>query len=143
MSNYAICSRDLTKIYSGRPAVDHVSLHVPDGSIYGFVGENGSGKTTIIRLLMGLIRPNAGDYDLYDVNFKDKNIHQVRANVSAIVEAPSLVPSMDAYQNIKYACMYYGIEPTKELINKTLEETSLWVCVKEWVSLSYYSITLN
>ena len=125
MANYAICSEDLTKIYSGRAVVDHVNIHVPDGSIYGFVGENGSGKTTIIRLLMGLIRPNAGRYSLYDVNFKDKNIYKVRANVSAIVEAPSLVPSMDAYQNIKYACMYYGIEPTKELINKTLEDVSL------------------
>ena len=108
MANYAICSNDLTKIYSGRAAVDHVNIHVPDGSIYGFVGENGSGKTTIIRLLMGLIRPNAGEYSLYDVNFKNKDIYKIRANVSAIVEAPSLVPSMNAYQNIKYACMYYG-----------------------------------
>lgn len=125
MSNYAICSRDLTKIYSGRPAVDHVALHVPNGSIYGFVGENGSGKTTIIRLLMGLIRPNEGDYDLYDTQFKDKNIYKVREKVSAIVESPSLVPSMNAYQNLKYACMYYGINATDELINKALSDVGL------------------
>ena len=125
MSNYAICSRDLTKIYAGRAAVDHVALHVPDGSIYGFVGENGSGKTTIIRLLMGLIRPNEGDYDLYDTQFKDKNIYKVREKVSAIVESPSLVPSMNAYQNLKYACMYYGIDPTKELIDKALSDVGL------------------
>jgi len=125
MSNYAICSRDLTKIYGGRPAVDHVALHVPNGSIYGFVGENGSGKTTIIRLLMGLIRPNEGDYDLYDTQFKDKNIYKVREKVSAIVESPSLVPSMNAYQNLKYACMYYGIDATDELINKALSDVGL------------------
>ena len=125
MANYAICSKDLTKIYSGRAAVDHVNIHVPDGSIYGFVGENGSGKTTIIRLLMGLIRPNAGEYSLYDVNFKNKDIYKIRANVSAIVEAPSLVPSMNAYQNIKYACMYYGIQATDEFIEKILSDVGL------------------
>ena len=125
MANYAICSKDLTKVYSGRAVVDHVNIHVPDGSIYGFVGENGSGKTTIIRLLMGLIRPNAGEYSLYDVNFKNKDIYKIRANVSAIVEAPSLVPSMNAYQNIKYACMYYGIQATDELINKALSDVGL------------------
>ena len=125
MANYAICSNDLTKIYSGRAAVDHVNIHVPDGSIYGFVGENGSGKTTIIRLLMGLIRPNAGEYSLYDVNFKNKDIYKIRANVSAIVEAPSLVPSMNAYQNIKYACMYYGIQATDEFIEKILNDVGL------------------
>ena len=125
MANYAICSEGLTKIYSGRAVVDHVNIHVPDGSIYGFVGENGSGKTTIIRLLMGLIRPNAGEYSLYDVNFKNKDIYKIRANVSAIVEAPSLVPSMNAYQNIKYACMYYGIQATDEFIEKILNEVGL------------------
>ena len=125
MSNYAICSEGLTKIYSKRAAVDHVNIHVPDGSIYGFVGENGSGKTTIIRLLMGLIRPNEGRYSLYDTDFKDKNIYQIRANVSAIVEAPSLVPSMNAYQNLKYACMYYGITATEELVNKALSDVGL------------------
>ena len=61
MSDYAIVTNQLVKTYSGKNAVDHVDMHVPVGSIYGFVGENGSGKTTIMRLLMGLARPNSGD----------------------------------------------------------------------------------
>ena len=74
---------------------------------------------------MGLIRPNEGDYDLYDTQFKDKNIYKIREKVSAIVESPSLVPSMNAYQNLKYACMYYGIDATDELINKALSDVGL------------------
>ena len=85
MANYAINTTELTKCYSGRNAVDHVNLHVPEGSVYGFVGENGSGKTTIIRLLMGLISPKEGSYELYGTNFKDKEIYKVRKNISAIV----------------------------------------------------------
>lgn len=125
MSNYAIQTNNLTKIYAGRAAVDHVNLHIPEGSIYGFVGENGSGKTTIMRLLMDLARPSEGEYELFDVNNKDKNIYKIRQNISAIVEAPSLVPSMNAYQNLKYACLYYGIKESDKLINEALRNVGL------------------
>ena len=52
-------------------------MHVPMGSVYGFVGENGSGKTTIMRLLMGLAIPNKGTYALFDVNAKDSKIYKI------------------------------------------------------------------
>ena len=122
---YAICTNNLTKVYSGRAVVDNVNLHIPEGSIYGFVGENGSGKTTIMRLLMGLASPTKGEYSLFDTNFKDKNIYAVRSNISAIVEAPSLVPSMTAYQNLKFACLYYGIDESEEAIKEALQSVSL------------------
>ena len=125
MANYAITTNELTKCYSGRNAVDHVNLHVPEGSVYGFVGENGSGKTTIIRLLMGLISPNHGSYELYGTNFKNKEIYKVRKNVSAIVEAPSLVPAMTAKQNLKYACIYYGVPSDEKALNEALTSVGL------------------
>lgn len=125
MANYAINTNELTKRYSGRNVVDHVNIHVPEGSVYGFVGENGSGKTTIIRLLMGLISPNKGTYDLYDTNYKDKNIYKLRKNISAIVEAPSLVPSMTARQNLKYACIYYGVSSDDDTITNVLKSVGL------------------
>ena len=125
MANYAINTTGLTKIYSGRNAVDHVAMHVPEGSVYGFVGENGSGKTTIIRLLMGLISPNEGSYELYGTNFKSKDIYKVRRNISAIVEAPSLVPSMTAKQNLTYASIYYGIPTDEKSIKEALSSVGL------------------
>ena len=125
MSEYAITTNQLTKTYGGKNAVDHVDMHVPVGSIYGFVGENGSGKTTIMRLLMGLARPNNGDYQLFDVPNKDSKIYGVRNQISAIVEAPSLVPTMTALDNLKYACMYYGIDGNLDNIKRVLKEVGL------------------
>lgn len=125
MSEFAIETQELTKRYSGKNAVDHVNMHVPLGSIYGFVGENGSGKTTIMRLLMGLAKPNEGTYALFDIPNKNKEIYKVRNQISAIVEAPSLVPSMNAHDNLKFAAMYYGVKPTEELISNALKSVGL------------------
>ena len=125
MSDYAIETFDLTKRYGNTLAVDHVAMHVPQGAIYGFVGENGSGKTTIMRLLMNLANPNEGTYSLFGVSAKDKEIFKIRHTVSAIVEAPSLVPSMTAINNLRYACKYYGIKEDEGRINEVLKDVSL------------------
>lgn len=115
----------LAKKYNQVFAVDHVNMHIQKGAVYGFVGENGSGKTTIIRLLMGLALPTEGTYDLFGENYKGKKIYDVRKRISAIVETPSLVPSMTAKQNLRYACMYYGIKEDEELIKDSLQSVGL------------------
>ena len=124
MSDYAITTQGLTKKYGHFVAVNHVDMHIPEGSIYGFVGENGSGKTTIMRLLMGLARPSEGEYQLFDVSNKDRHIYDVRQKISAIVEAPSLVPTMTARDNLKFACMYYGVRDLK-VIDEILQMVGL------------------
>lgn len=125
MVNYAVQTQNLTKIYNGKKAVDSVSLNIPEGSIYGFVGENGSGKTTIMRLLMGLANPNDGSYSIFGVGNKDKKIYGIRKNVSAIVETPTIVASMTAYENLEYACLYFGIKNYKEKIRNLLDIVNL------------------
>lgn len=122
--DYAIITENLSKKYKENLAVNKVNLHVPVGSVYGFVGENGSGKTTIMRLLMGLANPTEGRYSLFDVDCKDQGIYQVRSNISAIIEAPSLVPSMTARQNLEYACLYYGVKD-ESIIDKVLKQVDL------------------
>lgn len=125
MENYVIKTKDLCKKYGDKFAVNMVNMNVPAGSVYGFVGENGSGKTTIMRLLMGLAIPTKGQYSLFGVDSKDSKIHDVRHHISAIVEAPSLVPSLSAYDNLKYACLYYGITNYKEVIPQALKNVGL------------------
>ena len=125
MEKYVIETKGLTKKYGDKLAVNNVDMHVPQGSVYGFVGENGSGKTTIMRLLMGLAIPTKGQYALFGVDSKDRKIHEVRKHISAIVETPSLVPSLSAYDNLKYACLYYGISNYKEVIPEALKNVGL------------------
>lgn len=112
--NYVVETDNIVKVYGSNKAVDKVSMHVPEGSIYGFVGENGSGKTTIMRILTGLASPNEGTYKLFGVGFKEKGIYDVRHQISSLVENVSLVPSMTAKENLQHAALYYGVKPLKD-----------------------------
>ncbi len=118
---YLIETTDLTKIYSKKAAVDHVNMHIPEGSIYGFVGENGSGKTTIMRLLTGLAEPSSGSFTLYGVSNKSRGIYKARKKMAAIVESTSLVPTMTAKDNMKYQEAYLGIKLTEEKRDELLK----------------------
>ena len=111
---YVVETHGLTKVYSGRAVVDHVDMHIPEGSIYGFVGENGSGKTTIMRLLTGIARPSAGSYEMFGVKNTSAGIYAKRKEISAIVETVSMVPTMTAIDNIKFQELYLGIKLTPE-----------------------------
>lgn len=108
-----ITTNGLCKVYGGKLVIDHVNMHIPESSIYGFVGENGSGKTTIMRLLTGLAEPSAGTFTLFGVGNKDRKIYEVRNQVSAIVETTSLIPSMTARDNMVYQELYLGIKQTE------------------------------
>ena len=115
-------TNELCKKYSKVLVINHVNMHVPEKSIYGFVGENGSGKTTIMRLVMGLAEPTSGGFSLFGIPNRDRRIHDVKRQVSAIVETASLVPSMTARDNMIYQELYLGIklsdDERKELLTK-------------------------
>lgn len=120
-----ITTNELCKQYGGKLVIDHVNMHIPEHSIYGFVGENGSGKTTIMRLLTGLAEPTSGSFKLFGVENTDPKIYEVRRNISAIVEATSLVPSMTAKQNLRYFELYTGSSFTEEEKDELLRKVNL------------------
>ena len=118
-------THDLCKRYGSSLVIDHVNMHVPEKAVYGFVGENGSGKTTIMRLVSGLASPTSGEYSLFGVSSKDRAIHKVRKNISAIVEMASLVPSLTALENMRYQELYIGINQTDEERMELLKKVHL------------------
>lgn len=110
---YVLETNNLSKNYNGRVAVENVNIHIEEGDIYGFVGENGAGKTTIIRLITGLSNSSSGDYNLFGINSNSKEIYKSREKMGGIVEAVSLSLSMTAKENIELESL---------LVNKKLSD---------------------
>jgi ABC-2 type transport system ATP-binding protein len=90
-------------------------MHIERGDIYGFVGENGSGKTTVIRLITGLIFPHSGRFSLFGVENTAADIGKARARIGAIVESPSIYLNMSAYDNLKQQCLLLKKDESKIL----------------------------
>lgn len=122
---FMIETKNLYKRYGKVFVLDDVNMHIPEGSIYGFIGENGSGKTTLMRVLTGLANPTKGNYYIQNVSNLEKEIYTVRQKTSAIVEATSLIPTMTARDNLKYACLYLGIPYIDEKMDALLHLVKL------------------
>jgi ABC-2 type transport system ATP-binding protein len=100
-SGVAISTAGLTKRFrSGQVAVDRIDLAVPTGSVYGFLGPNGSGKTTTIRMLLGLIRPTAGAMELLGTPMP-WSAAQVLPRIGALVEGPACHPYLSGWDNLR------------------------------------------
>jgi ABC-type multidrug transport system ATPase subunit len=82
-------------------ALDNVSLNVPSGSIYGFLGANGSGKTTTIRMFMGMMKPDAGKLQVLGQNVP-KEMKAILARVGYVPERPNIYPALTVGEQIKY-----------------------------------------
>ena len=104
MGEFVIKTDGLTKRYGDILAVDGLSLEVPSGQIFGLLGPNGSGKTTTMGMLLGLVRPTSGRFSLFDGSTSHQDaLHRV----GAIVETPSFYPYMSGRDNLAY---YQGIK---------------------------------
>ena len=106
---YILRTSDLSKRYKGQLVLDKVNMNIARGDIYGFVGENGSGKTTVIRLVTGLIFENGGSFELFGVSSKSREIINARKRLGAIVETPSIYLNMTARENLEIQCDILGL----------------------------------
>jgi len=82
-----------------------LSMIVPEGSIYGFLGANGAGKSTTIRNVLGLLKPNSGQITIFEKNLA-KAERSLFSNIGSLIESPSLYPNLDAIDNLEIACKY-------------------------------------
>jgi len=107
--DYVLKTNALSKSYKNFKALNGLSMNVPKGAIYGFVGKNGAGKTTLIRLICGLQEPISGDYMLYGRKNTDQEILKSRRRMGAVVETPSIYLDMTAEDNLKQQYRILGL----------------------------------
>lgn len=109
MTDYVLTTTALRKEYAHRTVLHNVSIHIPKGAIYGLVGQNGSGKTSLISIICGLLSPTAGSYTLFGRPYTDKNIQTCRKRMGAMIEQPAVYPFMTAEENLKLQYRALGL----------------------------------
>jgi len=116
--------RGLTKIYGTRKVVDNFDLRVPKGAVYGFLGPNGSGKTTTIRMVCGLLTPNAGSGTClgWDVITESENI---KMRVGYMTQRFSLWEDMTIRENLDFVARMYDVPDLKRRVTESLENLGL------------------
>jgi len=114
----AIEIRNLAKSFRGLYAVDNLNMTVPVGAIYGFIGENGSGKSTTEKLVCGHLVPDGGEIKLFGRDYTDAG---VRVRVGALIENAGCFPSSSVYQNLMMQAINLGIADREGEINRVLK----------------------
>ena len=114
----AIEITDLKKSFRGMYALNGLTMTVPVGAIYGFIGENGSGKSTTEKLICGHLVKDSGTIKLFGKDYTDPG---VRARVGALIENPGCFPDSSIYTNLKMQCLNLGIKNADEEIARVLK----------------------
>ncbi len=118
--------RDLTKQFDGFTAVDHIDFEVQRGEIFGFLGPNGSGKTTTIRMMLGLLEPTEGSVDVLGINVNRRG-DEIRPRVGYMSQHFSLYNDLTVMQNLRFYGSAYGLSNDRltSRINAAIEMAGL------------------
>ena len=114
----------LSKYFREINAVNELSFSVNAGDIYGFLGQNGAGKSTTIRMLLTLIEPSDGDIEIFGMNLR-KQRKEILRNTGAIIERPDLYKYLTAYENISLFARMSGVYPSRKRLMEQLEQVGL------------------
>ncbi|SHJ15910.1 ABC-2 type transport system ATP-binding protein [Clostridium cavendishii DSM 21758] len=123
MNEYVISAKNITKIYGNRKVLDNLSINIKKGDIYGLVGKNGAGKSTMLRVLTGLSIPNEGNVELFGHTEQSK-IRNERKRIGTLIEAPAIYLNMTAKENLELIKIQRGL-PGIKCIEDTLNLVGL------------------
>lgn len=113
--NYILTTENLTKTYGKKDAAKDINIHIREGEIYGLIGRNGAGKTTVMRMISGLSHPTSGSYKIHG---EHKN------GVGVLIESPGIYKNMSAKENLKLKCIAMGCD-SDEYIEELLKTVGL------------------
>lgn len=124
MTEEIIQVRNVSKYFKNARAVNDLSFSVQKGDIYGFLGQNGAGKSTMIRMLLTLIRPTSGSIRIFGNELAAHRI-DILKRVGAIIEKPDVYKYLSAYQNLALFAKLSGIKPSRSLLMDELKRVGL------------------
>lgn len=114
----------LTKQFKNLTAVQDLSFSVNEGDVYGFLGQNGAGKSTTIRMLLTLIKPTAGTVEIFGKELGE-NRNEILREVGAVIEKPDVYKYLSAFENLKLFSRLSGMKPSSETLMEKLEKVGL------------------
>lgn len=119
---YILTTENLTKAYGTHKAADQINIHIKKGEVYGLIGRNGAGKTTILKMICGLSSPTSGSFTFMGKTGTELSKHM--KDIGSLIETPGLFPKMTAFQNVKLKCLSLGIKDN-EYVYSLLEQVGL------------------
>jgi ABC-2 type transport system ATP-binding protein len=119
-----IAVKGLTKIFGGRMVVDHIDLDVAEGEIVGFLGPNGSGKTTTIRMLCGLLKPDAGQGTCLGLDILTES-DRIKLQVGYMTQRFSFYEDLTIRENLEFVARLYRLRPVASVVDDTLARLGL------------------
>lgn len=124
MSDAAIDIHNLSKVFDHKTVVDNVSLHVKKGAIFGFLGSNGSGKTTMIRMICGLLTPSSGGGTCLGYDIKTQSA-EIKNNIGYMPQKFSLYNGLTVYENLLFFADIYQVQQRDQTIDAILNDLDL------------------
>ena len=121
--DYIMTTEGLTKMYGSKTAAKDINIHIREGEIYGLIGRNGAGKTTVMRMLSGLSVPTSGSFTLFGKTGKD--VRKEMCKVGVLIEHPGIYPNMSAIENLKIKCIAVGVKNSKAAAGDLLNVVGL------------------
>jgi ABC-2 type transport system ATP-binding protein len=124
MNRLAIDVKDLTKRFGTKVAVDHIDIAVPQGEVWGFLGPNGSGKTTTIRMLCGLLRPDEGTGTCLGFDIRT-DAEKIKRNVGYMTQRFSFWEDLSIRQNLEFVARVYELNGVRDRVESMLDRLGL------------------
>ncbi|MCX8018870.1 MAG: ABC transporter ATP-binding protein [Chitinophagaceae bacterium] len=116
--------KNLSKSFGSIQAVNQLSFSVKPGEIYGFLGQNGSGKSTTIRMLLSLVMPDTGDIEIFGLSLQ-KHRNEILKNTGALIERPDLYKYLNAFENLEIFARLSGKKKSRKQMMELLEKVGL------------------